>query len=270
MKALHYALSAVLLALVGCAGSKTAQPAEETEVEEEPLPERFESDDLPKAADEVFDDFVYYFASNEHLQRRRISFPLPLETRRGKSVVDEEQWRMDSLFMKAGAYTLVLDKAEQRYQLNDSTTETVTVENIFFAEDSVEQYVFRRNEGRWMLAAIRQQRLADNHDAQFLTFYHAFASDSAFQQNSLNRQIEFSGPDPEDDFARLEGFITPDSWQAFAPELPKDSLYNIVYRLQDQHSREKTIFVCGIASGMETELTFRQKNGKWKLTRMTQ
>lgn len=270
MKAIHLTLSLTMLMLVGCSGGRTAQQSEEQEVEEEPLPERFENDDLPKAADEVFEDFVYYFASNEHLQRRRISFPLPLETRSGGSVVEEEKWRMDSLFMSTGAYTLILDKAEQRDELNDSTLDTVIVEKVFFAEDSVEQFIFRRNEGRWMLTSIRQQLLTDNRNAQFLAFYHKFTTDSAFQQHSLSRQIEFSGPDPDDDFARLEGFITPDSWEAFAPELPQDTIYNIVYDLRDQTTREKTLFVCGIANGMEMELTFRQRRGQWKLTRMTQ
>ena len=222
MKRIHLALAAALLALMACSNGKKAQYAEEEE--EEPLPERYENDDLPKAADELFDDFAYYFASNEQLQRRRISFPLQLESSKGKSLMEEDQWTMDSLFMTAGQSTVILDEPEQREQLSDSTVNTITIEKIFFALDSVRQYVFCRNDGRWMLYAIRQQRLADNANAPFLGFLHTFATDSAFQQNSLSSEIEFSGPDPDDDFARLEGFITPDSWEAFAPELPQDSI----------------------------------------------
>ena len=270
MKRMHFALAAVLLAVMACSGGKTSQPAEEEYCEEELLPERFENDDLPKAADEVFDDFAYYFASNEHLQRRRINFPLTLESSRGKSLLEEEQWRMDSLFMTTGEYTFILDNPDQREQMNDSTMNVVTVEKIFFDADSVCQYIFCRNEGRWMLQGLRQQKLSDNANAPFLGFFHAFATDSAFQQNSLSSEIVFSGPDPDDDFARMEGFITPDSWEAFAPELPQDSIYNIVYTKLNNRSSEKTLFVCGISNGQELELTFRQRRGKWRLTRLTQ
>ena len=177
---------------------------------------------------------------------------------------------MDSLFMTNGEYMFLLDNPDQREQLNDSTMNVVTVEKIFFDADSVCQYIFCRNDGRWMLQGIRHQTLSDNVNAAFLGFFHNFATDSVFQQSSLSSEITFSGPDPEDDFARMEGFITPDSWEAFAPELPHDSIYNIVYTKPDSRSVEKTLYVCGISNGQELELTFRQRRGKWRLTRLTQ
>lgn len=257
------------LTALSCSDRKTAATAGMEEPEEEPLPERFENDDLPKAADEIFDDFVYYFASNEHLQRRRICFPLRMRAADGERLIGEEEWTMDSLFMTTGEYMLILDHADQRSQLGDSSLTTVTVEKIVFGGESVRQYVFVRNDGRWMLDNIREQTLDENGDASFLTFYHAFAGDSAFQHNSLSREIAFSGPDPDDDFSHIEGFFTPDSWEAFAPELPRDSIYNVVYTPQASNATEKTVFVCGIASGQEIELTFRRKKGRWKLAQLT-
>ena len=39
---------------------------------------------MPKAADELFDDFFFNFSANKKLQRKRISFPLPV-MKMGKS-----------------------------------------------------------------------------------------------------------------------------------------------------------------------------------------
>ncbi len=243
--------------------------AETVEDEEEPLPERYESDDLPKAADELFDDFFYYYAGNSSLQQRRTLFPLEVTDADGKkSVVEDSSWTTDRFFMEQGQYVRIFDTQEQLDLPGDTTVDNVVVEQIFFETDSVRQYLFLRNEGRWQLTAIKPQARKRHPTAQFLHFYHSVATDSAFQQKSLNKEIAFTGPDPDDDFAMMEGFITPDSWEAFAPELPRDSIYNIVYGPQNTWTKEKTFVICGIANGMETVLTFQQKRGKWKLVRI--
>jgi len=265
-------LQVVALALLAACAQPKSTPRAEAEVfDEEPLPERFENDDMPKAADELFEDFMYYFASNERLQRRRIAFPVEQVVHDDSiRLIDAEQWQMDPFFMEAGQYTLILDSQEQRELQNDSNVNNVVVEKIFLATDSISQYLFRRVEGRWMLSQIRPQTVSDNPNASFLKFYYQFANDSAFQQQSLCSEIAFSGPDPDDDFAQMDGFITPDSWGAFAPELPRDSIYNIVYEGQDSRSREKSFLICGISNGSEAELTFQQRKGKWKLARLTE
>jgi len=266
MKQLFYALPLLAVLVMGCNGKGGDPSAAADNPEEEPLPERFENDDLPKAADELFDDFMYYFASNEDLQRRRITFPLPVDT--GK--VDEEQWMMDPFFTTAGEYTLIFDNAEQRELVSDTTIGKTVVEKIFLTTDSIRQYQFEREEGRWHLTSISQQPLTKNANADFLQFYRSFATDSAFQQQSLKEEIAFTGPDPEDDFAQMEGFITPDSWEAFAPVLPSDTIYNIVYGQQNRRAKEKVFVICGIANGQEIELTFEKKRGRWILAKLTE
>lgn len=260
----------LLLLTAGCMGGKKEVPfVVEAEEEEEPLPERYENDDLPKAADELFDDFFYYYASNASLQQRRTLFPLPIKGADGKeSVIEDSTWTTDRFFMDQGLYVRIFDTQEQRELPADTTVDHVVVEQFFFETDSVRQYLFLRNEGRWQLTDISHQALKYNPNAQFLRFYHNFATDSVFQQKSLNKEIAFTGPDPDDDFATMEGFITPDSWEAFAPELPRDSIYNIVYGPQNTWAKEKTFVICGIANGYETGLTFQQKRGKWKLTKI--
>ena len=263
----------LLLLLYSCIGVKKDTPVavEANEEEEEPLPERFENDDLPKAADELFDDFFFYYASNSSLQQRRTHFPLTVKTTAGKdSLMEDSTWTTDRFFMDQGMYVRIFDTEEQLTLPGDTNVSQVVVEKIFFASDSIKQYLFLRKEGRWQLNSINYQELKNNPNAQFLHFYHQFTTDSAFQLQSLNKEIAFTGPDPDDDFATMEGFITPDSWEVFAPELPCDSVYNIVYGPQNTWAKERIFVICGIANGMETEITFQQKRGKWKLTKLNE
>jgi hypothetical protein len=76
------------------------------------------------------------------------------------------------------------------------------------------------------------------------------------------------GPDPDDDFSMMEGIITPDTWEAFAPELPSKMIYNIIYGEAKKETNSKLFVLRGIANGQELEMTFKRKDGKWLLTKL--
>ena len=68
---------------------------------------------MPKAADELFDDFIFNFAANHKLQLKRIKFPLKLVAGDEVSYLKKPEWKMEHFFMEQGYYTLILDNAKQ-------------------------------------------------------------------------------------------------------------------------------------------------------------
>ena len=162
-----------LLLMAACTGEKPAKTVITYETDEEPLPERYENDDLPKAADELFDDFIYYYASNEQLQRRRTAFPIEVTGMEGqKDTLTDSTWRMEPLFMEKGEYVRIFDTAEQLALPGDTNVGRVVVEKIFFAHDSVKQFHFLRTDGRWKMTDIGHQQLKANANVAFLRFYY--------------------------------------------------------------------------------------------------
>ena len=85
---------------------------------------------------------------------------------------------------------------------------------------------------------------------------------------SINDPLEFAGPNPDDDFDRMEGILAPEQWLSFAPELPNSTIYNILYGQKYSESNQKIFVIRGIANGLETELTFRRKGRHWKLMKL--
>ena len=67
----------------------------------------------------------------------------------------------------------------------------------------------------------------------------------------------------------MEGVITPDTWEAFAPKLPKKMIYNIIYGEPRKEGNTKLFVLRGIANGMELEMTFHRTNGNWRLTKLS-
>lgn len=225
---------------------------------------------MPKAADELFDDFIFNFAANRKLQMKRIVFPLKVVDGKKVSYIQKSKWKMEHFFMNQGYYTLIFDNTRQMNVVKDTSINNVVVEKVYLKRKKVKKYMFERQNGQWMLESIQTNAMYQNTNASFLAFYQRFVTDSAFQVESLNNPVVFTGPDPDDDFSTMTGEIDPGTWPAFAPELSADFIYNIMYGQKYTEGRQKIFVMRGIANGMEMQLTFKRIGGNWKLTKLSE
>ena len=278
MKRFLISFWAVVLLMFSCTGNKAGRPdetvtdsvADTTEVAETDTLELLITETpMPRAADAMFDDFVFNFAANKRLQQERIIFPLR-KTEAGETTqIEKEHWQMEHLIMRQGYYTLLFNGEKEMALMKDTAVSEAIVEKIQLKKNRVTNYLFQRIRGAWMLKGIQVTPITENTNADFLLFYQKFVSDSAFQVKSLNETVEFVGPDPDDDFNMMEGVITPDTWEAFAPTLPGKVLYNIVYGQPQTSGNEKIFLMRGVANGLELELRFKKTGNQWKLMKMT-
>ena len=278
MRKVFGAFFACVLLMFSCTG-KQAQRVEESltdsvadtldSVPLDTLEQLLSEIPTPKAMDEFFDDFIFNFAANKKVQKARIIFPLTVHKADKDEQIDKNKWEMERFFMRQGYYTLLFDNEEQMQLAKDTSINQAIVEKIQLKKDLVKDYVFSRIRGAWMLREIRETKIAENVNASFLAFYQRFSSDKAFQVKSLNSMVKFVGPDPDDDFNMMEGLITPDTWEAFAPELPKKTIYNIIYGEPKSVDNEKIFILRGISNGQEMELRFEKVGERWLLMEMT-
>lgn len=224
---------------------------------------------MPKAADELFDDFFFNYAANRKLQRERTDFPLTVDSYGKITMMKESRWSIERFFMKQGYYTLVFNNHKQMNIVKDTSVEHVTVERLNFERNIMQQWCFNRVEGLWRMQRMVHRSLNQHSDAGFLKFYNKFATDSVFQQESLAELVAVSAPDPDDDFSRMEGSVMPEQWPMFSPWMPSGVLYNIHYGSEPyKHSSERVFVIRGIANGIETELTFKRNGSSWQLVSM--
>ena len=277
MKRCIIAFFAVVLLMFSCTGNKSSQ-ADEVPADSVA--------DMPRAADAMFDDFIFNFVANKKLQKERVIFPL--HTREGEktTLTEKGQWKMEHLFMRQGYYTLLFGNDEQMSHQKDTAVSEAIVEKIQLKKNRVMSYYFVRIKGAWMMkevvvtplsenpnASFLEKEvvvtpLSENPNASFLEFYKRFVADSAFQVKSINKTVTFISPDPDDDFTMMEGVITPDTWSAFAPTLPSKVLYNIVYGKPKPVENDMIFLMRGVANGLEQELRFKKVGGHWLLMKM--
>ena len=280
MKRLLIAFFAGLLLVFSCTGNKTSQSvdglSDSTAIDSLEAVEQIDTMELlitetpmPRAADAMFDDFLFNFLANKKLQKERILFPLKLIEGEKTEQMEKSRWKMEHLFMRQGFYTLLFNNDQQMSLMKDTAVSEATVERILLRKNQVKAYHFLRIKGAWMLTEVITTPMKENTNASFLSFYKQFVSDSLFQLKSLNETVSFVGPDPDDEFNVMEGVITAETWEAFAPKLPAKSIYNIVYGKPEPEGDTKIFLLRGVANGLEMELRFKKTAGKWLLMKMT-
>ena len=269
-------LTSVLFSTTGCVDKKpqavdtlAVDSSAEDSVDEDTLSAIIAESPMSKSADELFDDFIFNFAANKKLQFKRVKFPLPV-MKHGEQTdeIKKEQWKMDYFFMKQGYFTLIFDNLKQMEVVKDTSVNQVTVEKILFKNKTIKQYVFNRINGEFTLTSIVYQPIQESVNGSFLQFYQRFAVDSAFQVRSMNETVEFTAPDPDDDFGTITGSIVPEQWSAFKPSIiPKGNIYNIVYGQKHKRGNQKIFVVRGIATDLENIMVFRRLKSEWKLVK---
>lgn len=230
------------------------------------LAEDLSEEPEPTQADESFDDFIYNFASDNALQRRRIKFPLPYYKEERKLNIEEKDWKHDSLFTNDRIYTLLFDKEKDMDLVGDTSLTSVQVEWIYVKTQMLKRYYFERIKGAWILEAINYRPLQKDGNEDFMEFFARFATDSLFQSSRIAHPLIFVTSDPDDDFSILETSLDLNQWFAFKPELPTVRLSNIRYGQRiDANSSTKILALKGVGNGFSNILYFRRRAGEWKL-----
>ena len=219
-------------------------------------------------ADELFDDFIFNYATDTSFQRQRTVFPLPYYKGDTPLKIVPEQWRHDSLFAGQTCYTLLFDREEDMDLVGDTSLSSVQVEWIFLHRRKVKRYYFQRMKGGvWMLEAMNLRDMEETDgDENFVTFYERFATDSAYESGHIYEPLQFITIDPDDEFSILETTLDRIRWFAFRPALPVDKLSNINYGQRNEDlSTTKILKMNGVSNGYSNILYFRKRAGEWEL-----
>lgn len=226
---------------------------------------------LPKAVDELFDDFFFNFAGNHKMQLSRIQFPLPIHKDGTTAMLDRRQWQFSYFFMSDGYYTILFDNEAQDSLTKSTAVNHATVEKLYMNENLMKLYDFDRVDGEWKLTAVTHRRVGDHPCASFLHFYEQFAADTLYQVHSLDNFVVMTVPDADDEFEEVTGSITPEQWPAFKPAIiPEGVIYCVNYGQTYSDASQKVLFVRGIANGLNTEMTFQRKDSGWKLVKFSE
>ena len=277
MKRFILAIFAFVLIMFSCTGNKANQTEE---VPADSVADSIDTTDvdsmellitetpMPRAVDAMFDDFLFNFLANKKLQKERVIFPLRVTENGTITKIEKDDWQMEHLFMRQGYYTLLFNSDKQMQLMKDTAVSEAVVEKILLAKNQIKNYFFQRIKGAWLLREIKVTPIQSDANASFLAFYQRFVNDTAFQVKSISETVDFVGPDPDDDFNMMEGVITPDTWEAFAPTLPHKTLYNIIYGKPQEEGNQKIYLLRGVANGLEMELRFKKEGGRWMLKKL--
>lgn len=274
-----FMMSVWMMTFTGCKNEKPAVNADSTVLDTEvtdttdsdTMAEIIAETPMPKAADQLFDDFFFNFIASPKVQKARIKWPLPIVTYTDKQehtvLMKKNQWKMDKFFRKQGYYTLIFDNEKQMSAAKSTKLDTVVVEKIKLREGSVTQYWFDHQNGKWEMNQIRNISFQDSKNASFLTFLQKFFA--ADGRGMIKDPLPYHGADPNGEETNIiTTTISASDWSTYLPTVPGDVIYNILYGQKYGEGKTKILDFKGLANGLETQLIFKKQKGDWRLVKI--
>ena len=163
MKRVFLAIFAIVLIMFSCTGNKANQTEE---VPADSVADSIDTTDvdsmellitetpMPRAADAMFDDFLFNFLANKKLQKERVIFPLRVTENGTITKIEKDDWQMEHLFMRQGYYTLLFNSDKQMQLMKDTAVSEAVVEKILLAKNQIKNYFFQRIKGAWLMVCL--------------------------------------------------------------------------------------------------------------------
>ena len=231
----------------------------------------FEEEVLPESADELFNDFFFNYTSDMNFKSQRQAYSL--DCNMGDTVVKIHSSELDvySELLVDDYYSIIYERDEDLAFQKDTSLNEVAVERIDLDGKQIEQYIFNRIEGKWMLTGVGRNEMDYNPNSDFLDFYKSFSSDSVYRKNCINEPLKFVMLSENDDVEDEIQELTSDEWLAISADLPLPAgvMINIDYGQTIISKNSKLLLVEGVSNGLSLTYRFMKIDGAWNLVEVT-
>ncbi len=227
----------------------------------------FEEVAPPVAADELFIDFFFNFASDSKYQNQRIKFPLKMKDKDVNLNVTREDWHRFNRFKAQEFFSVIYERESDLELQNDTSVSEVAIQWIDLKDEYIEQFNFRRVSGKWTLMGLEKEDMKSSPNGSFLKFYAQFVTDSAYQRESIVSPLRFVTPSEDAGEPTQTEELTVDDWFEMQSDLPVTSsvIANIDYGQACISQNRKTILMEGVSNGLCVKLKFDRVGSQWRL-----
>lgn len=208
----------------------------------------FEEEVIPKAADEVFDDFLFTYVSNASFRKQRTK-------------------GTESLDMGDDAAAVMIYERDNDLALQkDTTLQQVVLERIDWDTNTIRHYQFNKNQGQWFLSSEEDADISDVPNASFLVFLRDFLTDSLYRHESIDLPLLMKYYSEEDE-GIVETELSFEEWNEIYQDLPRldDYMYNVDYGQSLISSNRKSLLLKGMSNGLSMKFHFGFSDGQWRL-----
>ena len=194
----------------------------------------FEEEVVPKAADEVFDDFLFTYVSNASFRKQRTKGSESLD-------MDDDD-----------AVVMIYERENDLELQKDTTLQQVILEKINWDINTLRHYQFSKNQGQWFLSSEQDADISDVPNASFLVFLKDFLTDSLYRHESIDLPLLMKYYSEEDD-GMVEAELSFEEWNEIFNDLPRldDYMYNVDYGQSLISSNRKSLLLKGMSSPKE-------------------
>jgi len=245
---------------------ETEEQADSLEEEVLDTLQLFEEKVIPKTADLLFDDFFFSFATDQHFQSQRVTFPLHGTEQGEQTTMTHDEWTHETDF-NLSFYSVLFERETDMEIQKDTSLNTVSVERVSLNDQIINRFHFQRIDGQWVVADFEKMPTSQTPNSDFLHFYAKFIADSAFQRESIAEPLKLISAWGGDGDEESEIELTADDWFEFRKEMPMPEgvMTNVNYGQPALSENRKILLVQGMSNEMYVKYKFDRLDGKWRL-----
>jgi hypothetical protein len=247
----------LMIFLISCSSGTNSKKIDSEAISQEPLVEK------NSQLDRDFNDFILHFGFNQDFQKLRIKFPLEFVNLGIISVIDEDLWINDRLYVELEAITDV----SNGIKVNDKSNERV-FSWINTQSRINKNHYFKREKDQWFLVKIEIIKDSlDLNKEDFYSFLCEFCKDSIFQKQRIKFPLDMNYLD--DDFNEVTENWNHEKWKFSRFYYDCDSIATLYYDFQRtfKDTDLRILFIHGVENGINAQFTFERINGNWVMTK---
>lgn len=227
----------------------------------------FEEVEPPVAADELFVDFFFNFASDVKYQSQRIKFPLPMKDNDARLDITRDDWHQFNRFKAQEFYSVIYERESDLELQKDTSVSHVCVQWIELKDEYIEEFNFRRINGKWMLTDIVKEDMKNSPNGSFLKFYSQFVSDSTYQREAIVTPLKFITQQDDPDEPTITEELSLNDWFEMQSDMPviTEVLANIDFGQTCISQNRKKILMEGVSNGLCIKFKFDKIGTQWRL-----
>lgn len=216
--------------------------------------------------DNSFYSFFDKFAWSGKFQRKRIQFPLKVESENDTSELEKHEWRVKNFYGSKSFYPFLMQSDKNAFR--DETVEFKKANLSYFkvGDENVVRYCFENLDSTWFLVKIKKSKLETNSLlGSFFQFVEKFSTDSLYQIDRILFPFRDSYLDSDKEYEFVTKIKKQEGWEFFNLKEYLPEVMIMQYDTDNLNSNRIVLYFRGIECGISVEYIFELRESKWFL-----
>jgi len=216
--------------------------------------------------DNSFYSFFDKFAWIAKFQKKRIQFPLKVESENDTSELEKHEWRIKDFYGFKSFYPFLMQSDKNPFRDESVEFNKANLSYFKVGDEEVVSYCFENLDSTWFLVKIKNGKLEKMSSlGSFFQFIEKFSTDSLYQIDRIIFPFRDSYLDSDKEYELVTKIKKQEDWEFLNLQEHLSEVMIMQYDSDSLNSNKIVLYFRGIECGISVEYIFEFRENKWFL-----